>query len=342
MTSLVFPRIIYLDREPTNTDDSSKGYVIGQPLINTSVLPHEYYICVNNTQNNAIWKKLVDFDSLIDVLNSYVDSNELNNVLDSYVDSTELNNALAAYSDENSYIWKAETSNYTAWVNDGIIADSRNSAFTITLPSTPSTNDKIFICDLYHSWETNNVTVAPDGNMIHGVEQNLILDVRGASVELIFVGVSVGWAVHVKTDEGLTGAFTSELDMDFHKISNLASPVDQHDAVTKQFLETYTQPQLLNWKNVTGNYTAQNNDGLLCDSSGQSFTITLPQNPAQNTILSIIDISGSLATNNVLISRNGSPIKGVSEDLSLDVPNKRIDFVYANSTLGWLYTISDC
>lgn len=52
----VIPKIIYSTTNPTNTDDDSVGYVIGQPWVNTN--SREYFICVNTDINNAIWQKI--------------------------------------------------------------------------------------------------------------------------------------------------------------------------------------------------------------------------------------------------------------------------------------------
>lgn len=52
----VIPKIIYESRNPNNTDDIIQNYVIGQPWLNIST--KEYFINVNNDENNAQWVKV--------------------------------------------------------------------------------------------------------------------------------------------------------------------------------------------------------------------------------------------------------------------------------------------
>lgn len=70
------------------------------------------------------------------------------------------------------------------------------------------------------------------------------------------------------------------------------------------------------------------------DTSAGSFTLTLPT-PNLNDRISIYDTTGSFETNPLTISRNGSLIIGVSEDLSMDVNNAKTELVYVGGSLGW-------
>jgi hypothetical protein len=81
----------------------------------------------------------------------------------------------------------------------------------------------------------------------------------------------------------------------------------------------------------TSAYTASAGDGIIADSSGGAFTITLPASPATGDIVSIAD-GAAWATNNVTVARNGSTIEGASEDLVLDVSGLALDLVYDGST----------
>lgn len=61
------------------------------------------------------------------------------------------------------YVAKATT--YTASANEGIIANTSGGAWTLTLPASPSTGDKVFVAD-GGNWATNNLTVARNGSTI--------------------------------------------------------------------------------------------------------------------------------------------------------------------------------
>jgi len=88
----------------------------------------------------------------------------------------------------------------------------------------------------------------------------------------------------------------------------------------------------------TSAYTASAGDGIIADSSGGAFTITLPATPSAGDIVSIVD-GAAWATNNVTVARNGSTIEGAAENLTLDVSGLALDLIYDGST--WqLYPLS--
>lgn len=73
---LIFPRVVTEDRPPTNFDDSSRGYVVGQPWVDTSTSPPKYYICKVVTVDNALWEECITPSTLGDVQSSL---SEINN-----------------------------------------------------------------------------------------------------------------------------------------------------------------------------------------------------------------------------------------------------------------------
>ena len=85
----------------------------------------------------------------------------------------------------------------------------------------------------------------------------------------------------------------------------------------------------------TSNYTASSGEGILADTSGGAFTVTLPATPSEGDQVIVADASGSFATNNLTVARNGSTIDSLSEDLLLDTSDASVEFVYDGST--WLF-----
>jgi hypothetical protein len=86
---------------------------------------------------------------------------------------------------------------------------------------------------------------------------------------------------------------------------------------------------------ITSNYTASKGDKVLADTSAGSFTVTLPASPSPNDRLEIYDVSGTWASKNLVLSRNGSNINGVASDVTLNVSNKKFEVVYTNASYGW-------
>jgi hypothetical protein len=83
--------------------------------------------------------------------------------------------------------WTRVTSNYTATSNQQIIADTSTGAFTITLPGTPATGNVVRITDGY-DWSANNLTLDRNGSTIETASENLVLNLKGVTVELIYDG----------------------------------------------------------------------------------------------------------------------------------------------------------
>lgn len=91
--------------------------------------------------------------------------------------------------------WITKTANYTAVSGDLIFADSSTNAFVITLPATPAVNAKVRIHDVASKWHTNPVTVARNGSTIMGLTEDLLLNVKNATVDLVYSGATNGWRI---------------------------------------------------------------------------------------------------------------------------------------------------
>ena len=66
-------------------------------------------------------------------------------------------------------------------------------------------------------------------------------------------------------------------------------------------------------------------------------TLTLPASPTLGQEVVVLDATGTAATNNITILRNGGKINGLTEDAILDVNQGTSTFTYTGSTLGWRF-----
>jgi len=82
----------------------------------------------------------------------------------------------------------------------------------------------------------------------------------------------------------------------------------------------------------TANYTTFDKEGVLADTSGGAFTVTLPPPPAQGAQVVVADAGANWGTNNLTVARNGSTIGGLAEDLICDITGASVQFVYDGST----------
>jgi len=85
-----------------------------------------------------------------------------------------------------SYVVKS--SNYTVSNNEGVLANTALGAFTITLPSSPIAGNQVVVADTYGSFGSNNITIARNGSTIANIAEDLICDINGISVQLVYTG----------------------------------------------------------------------------------------------------------------------------------------------------------
>ena len=93
-----------------------------------------------------------------------------------------------------TYVTK--TANYTMSAGEGVIANTAGGTFTITLPASPSTGDQVIIAD-GNAWATTNLTVGRNSSTIEGVAADLVMDVSGISVTMVYDGST--WQLYPQT-----------------------------------------------------------------------------------------------------------------------------------------------
>ena len=87
---------------------------------------------------------------------------------------------------------------------------------------------------------------------------------------------------------------------------------------------------------VSSNITMAANYNYFVDTTA-ARTLTLPASPALGDTIVIYDASGTAATNNITIARNGNLINGQSTNAIIDVNQSSSIFVYTGSTVGWRF-----
>ena len=193
--------------------------------------------------------------------------------------------------------WVVKTSNYTSKYSDKIMADTSSSAFTVTLPSSPVIGEEITIIDFDGTWSTNNLTIDGNGKNIYGSTSDLLCDVDGAKINVIYTNPTDGWRVYIETsNESDNGS---------------------------------------EWIIKTANYLAEINNKIMADTSSSSFIITLPLAPLNGFEVTIVDHSGTWFTNNLIVNGNGENIDSGSSNGVYSISSSKVVFIYTNSTIGW-------
>lgn len=85
------------------------------------------------------------------------------------------------------------SSNYQALIKQSVICNSTAGSFTVTLPIVPAINDYVDIYDAQATFLTNPVTIARNGEKINGLLEDLVADISGLHMRLLFNGGTQGW-----------------------------------------------------------------------------------------------------------------------------------------------------
>jgi len=90
--------------------------------------------------------------------------------------------------------WTKITANTTATTKKQYITDTTGGAFTVTLPTTPApaAGDYVYFVDA-GDWAANNLTISPNGYTINGSVTNLVCNVKGLMIQLLYDGTT--WKV---------------------------------------------------------------------------------------------------------------------------------------------------
>ena len=88
------------------------------------------------------------------------------------------------------------------------------------------------------------------------------------------------------------------------------------------------------WQIVTANKTLVTNDRVFVVPAA-GLTITLPLTPSIGQAVRIVDAAGTAGTTNFTIARNGQPIMGTAQDMTVNTNSARLHLVYADATRGW-------
>ena len=90
----------------------------------------------------------------------------------------------------------------------------------------------------------------------------------------------------------------------------------------------------------TTGFTAVSGTGYFCNTSGGSFTVTLPASPSAGAVVGISDYAKSFNTYALTLGRNGENIGGNADDSIVSTKGIAVTLVYVDSTKGWIVTDS--
>lgn len=96
---------------------------------------------------------------------------------------------------QSTFEWINTNTNYIATTGDHLFVDTSTGTVTITLPASPNIGDNVTFNDFAGSCDVNPLIFDRNGNLIMGLAEDLIVDVRHASNWLVYSGPSQGWKI---------------------------------------------------------------------------------------------------------------------------------------------------
>jgi hypothetical protein len=105
--------------------------------------------------------------------------------------------------------------------------------------------------------------------------------------------------------------------------------------VNNNFTDLYTA--FRGWQVVRSDYTAQNGDRIIADTSGGPFSIALPSIPTEGFYVEIAD-GGDFSANNLLLTSE-KPVEGFDQDIIFDIKGLSLEFVYVGTAWQILTTL---
>jgi hypothetical protein len=263
--------------------------------------------------------------------------------------------------------WMYKTANYTAVNNDGILADTTSASFTVTLPASPATGTYVSIVDVTSTFATNPLTVAGNGETLQGLTYtSLVLNVTSAKVDLIYEGSywavattsgtrgytgssGAGYTGSASTVVGYTGSLGYVGSQGYDGSAGYTGSVGYAgssgytgslgytgsagtNGYTGSLGYSGSGATGVNWTNKSATYTAVNNDGIIANTSGGSFTVTLPASPSTGSYVVFVDGGNSFQAYPLTVAGNGSTIDGSYTSAVLNITNAKVEFIYSGST----------
>ena len=128
---------------------------------------------------------------------------------------TGANPVWATVSDNTTQWQSVQATGFTAVAGNGYPCNTTSGIFTVTLPASASVGDTIEFVDYAGTFDTNNVTLNPNGLNLKGATDNLRIITEREGVTITYVDATQGWVVTSGSNEGTPALSPEEYSIDF-------------------------------------------------------------------------------------------------------------------------------
>jgi hypothetical protein len=102
--------------------------------------------------------------------------------------------------------WQSvQTTGFTAVKGNAYPCNTTSAGFTVTLPATPSAGDQVQVVDYAGTFDTNALTIDPNGEDILGQASNVVVFKDREAITLTYIDSTQGWIPTSGYQEGTEG-----------------------------------------------------------------------------------------------------------------------------------------
>lgn len=105
-------------------------------------------------------------------------------------------------------------------------------------------------------------------------------------------------------------------------------------------LTTVVSASFTNVDVTAATYTAGVAQLLWVNTTSNAITVTLPASPFKGDVIRVVDVANNFDTNALTLNRNGNPIMGLAENLTVSTEGAAFDLIFYDATRGWrIFTV---
>jgi len=111
---------------------------------------------------------------------------------------TSVNGQTGAVTVSSGPAWQAvQATGFTAAVNSAYPVNTTSAAITVTFPASASAGNEITLVDYAGTWDTNGVTLNPNGLRINGLTSNQVLQkTERGGITFVYIDTTQGWIAY--------------------------------------------------------------------------------------------------------------------------------------------------